>query len=81
MITTLIVLGDARNNFNSPRVDLVKELQRRARRLIWLNPELESQWGTDDSDMLDYIPCCDAVYPVRNLAQLSTAVDHLLSGR
>ncbi len=79
--TTLIVLGDARNNFNSPRVDLMKDLQRRARRLIWLNPELESQWGTDDSDMFDYIPCCDAVYPVRNLAQLSTAVDRLLSGR
>ena len=79
--TTLIVLGDARNNYNSPRIDLIKDLQRRARRLIWLNPELESQWGSDDSDMLDYIPCCDAVYPVRNLAQLSTAVDRLLSGR
>ncbi len=79
--TTLIVLGDARNNYNSPRVDLVKDLQRRAKRLIWLNPELESQWGTGDSDMYDYISCCDAVYPVRNLAQLSTAVDRLLSGR
>lgn len=79
--TTLIVLGDGRNNFNSPRIDLIKDLQRRARRLIWLNPELESQWGTGDSDMLDYIPCCDAVYAVRNLAQLSTAIDRLLTGR
>lgn len=79
--TTLIVLGDARNNFNSPRIDLIKDLQRRARRLIWLNPELEGQWGTGDSDMLDYIPCCDAVYAVRNLAQLSTAIDRLLTGR
>ena len=78
--TTLIVLGDARNNFNSPRIDLIKELQRRARRLIWLNPEMETQWGTGDSDMLDYVPCCDAAYSVRNLAQLSTAVDRLLTG-
>lgn len=78
--TTLIVLGDGRNNFNSPRLDLVKMLQRRARRLIWLNPEHERQWGTGDSNMLEYAPLCDAVYPVRNLAQLSTAVDKLLAG-
>jgi uncharacterized protein with von Willebrand factor type A (vWA) domain len=78
--TTLIILGDGRNNFNSPRVDLVKDLQRRARRLIWLNPERETKWGTDDSDMLDYAPLCDAVYSVRNLAQLSAAVDRLLTG-
>jgi uncharacterized protein with von Willebrand factor type A (vWA) domain len=77
--TTLIVLGDGRNNYNSPRVDLVKLLQRRARRLIWLNPEHERQWGTGDSDMLDYQPLCDAVYPVRNLAQLSAAIDRLLT--
>jgi len=77
--TTLIVLGDGRNNYNSPRVDLIKMLQRRARRLIWLNPEHERQWGTGDSDMPDYRPFCDAVYPVRNLAQLSTAIDKLLT--
>ncbi len=78
--TTFIILGDARNNYNSPRVDLIKDLQRRAKRLIWLNPELESQWGTGDSDMMDYVPNCDAVYPVRNLAQLSAAIDRLLVG-
>ena len=78
--STLIILGDARNNYNSPRVDLIKDLQRRARRLIWLNPELKSQWGTGDSDMMDYAPSCDAVYPVRNLAQLSSAIDKLLAG-
>ena len=78
--TTLIILGDGRNNYNSPRIDLMKDLQRRARRLIWLNPELPAQWGTGDSDMLDYVPVCDAVYPVRNMAQVSAAVDKLLAG-
>lgn len=78
--TTLIILGDGRNNYNSPRIDLMKDLQRRARKLIWLNPELPSQWGTDDSDMPDYVPMVDAVYTVRNLAQLSSAVDKLLVG-
>ncbi len=78
--TTLIILGDGRNNYNSPRIDLMKDLQRRARRLIWLNPELPMQWGTGDSDMPDYVPVVDAVYTVRNLAQLSMAVDKLLAG-
>jgi uncharacterized protein len=78
--TTVIVLGDGRNNYNSPRVDLLKKLQQRAKRLLWFNPEHRGQWGTGDSDMLDYAPLCDEVFQVRNLAQLSSAVDHLLSG-
>jgi uncharacterized protein with von Willebrand factor type A (vWA) domain len=78
--TTVIVLGDGRNSWNSPRVDLVQALGRRSKRLIWLNPEPRRQWGTGDSDMLLYEPLCDRVYPARNLAQLATAVDRLLTG-
>lgn len=77
--TTVVILGDGRNNFNSPRIDLIKDLQRRSRRLIWLNPENPREWGTGDSDMLEYAPHCDQVYMVRNLAQLSAAVDRMMS--
>lgn len=77
--TTVVVLGDARNNYNSPRIDLMKDLQRRAKKVVWLNPEHQRQWGTGDSDMWDYVPVCDNVYVVRNLAQLATAVDKLLT--
>ena len=76
--TTAVILGDGRNNFNSPRVDLIKSLKRRTKRLIWLNPENRRQWGTGDSDMIDYAPICDEVYQVKNLAQLSAAVDRIL---
>lgn len=78
--TTVVILGDARNNYNSPRVDLMKQLQRRARRLVWFNPEYPGQWGTGDSDMFDYVPICDSVHVVRNLAQLAAAVDRLMAG-
>ena len=78
--TTVVILGDGRNNFNDPRLDLVKDIQQRARRLIWLNPEAPLQWGTGDSNMLEYAPLCDQVYMVRNLAQLSSAVDKLMAG-
>lgn len=76
--TTVVILGDARNNYNSPRIDLMKDLQRRARKVVWLNPEMQRQWGTGDSDMWDYVPVCDEVFVVRNLAQLATAIDKLL---
>lgn len=78
--TTVVVLGDGRNNHNNPRLDLIKDLQRRARRLVWFNPENRRQWGTGDSDMLKYEPHCDNVFVVNNLAQLAAAVDKLLDG-
>lgn len=77
--STVIILGDGRNNYNSPRIDLMKQLENRAKRLIWLNPEHRQQWGSGDSDMLEYESICDDVYQVRNLAQLSGAVDELLA--
>ena len=77
--TTVIILGDGRNNYSDPRLDLMQGIQRRARRVIWLNPESPRLWGTGDSDMPLYVPYCDAVHEVANLAQLAEAVDRLLS--
>lgn len=78
--TTVVILGDGRNNYNNPRLDLMKDLQKRAKRLFWFNPENRYQWGTGDSDMMEYSTVCDQVFVVTNLAQLATAVDKLLSG-
>jgi len=77
--STVVILGDGRNNYNPARADLVKDLQRRAKRLIWFTPEPQSQWSTDDCDMWEYYPNCDDVFVVRNLAQLATAVDKMLT--
>jgi hypothetical protein len=77
--TTFIMVGDGRNNYNSPREDLFTRIARRTRRMIWLNPEAQALWGTGDSDMLQYAPACDAIFQVNNLAQLAAAVDQLLS--
>ncbi|MGH2592884.1 MAG: vWA domain-containing protein [Anaerolineae bacterium] len=75
--TTVIILGDGRNNFNDPRLDAFDAIKRRARKMLWFNPEFRMQWGTGDSDMLAYAPLCDAVHTVSTLAQLADAVDHL----
>jgi uncharacterized protein with von Willebrand factor type A (vWA) domain len=76
--TTLIVCGDGRNNYNPARAELLESVARRAGRSAWFNPEPPTLWGTDDSDMLSYVPQVDAVFQVSNLRQLSQAVDRLL---
>jgi hypothetical protein len=76
--TTLIVVGDGRNNHNDPRVDLFSLMSRRAARTIWLNPEPPYLWH-GDSDMPKYAPLCTDVLKVSNLRELTSAVDQLLS--
>jgi uncharacterized protein with von Willebrand factor type A (vWA) domain len=77
--TTVILVGDARNNYNDPRLDLMEQIQRRSRRIVWLNPEHPDLWGTGDSDMPAYLPYTQAVHQVSTLAELTDAVDKLLS--
>lgn len=79
--TTFIVVGDGRNNYNDPRLDLFSQIARRSRNTIWLNPEAPMLWGSGDSDMLKYAPMCDSILQVNTLAELTKAVDHMLIGR
>ncbi len=76
--TTLILVGDGRNNYNDPRVDIFSTMTRRAARTIWLNPEPPAMWH-GDSDMPKYAPLCNNVLKVGNLRELVSAVDQLLS--
>jgi uncharacterized protein len=78
--TTFIIVGDGRNNYNNPRLDLFRTFARRSRRAIWLTPEPPMLWGSGDSDMLKYAPNCDVILQASNLAELTTAVDKLLLG-
>ena len=77
--TTVIFIGDGRNNYNDPRLDCVDMIKRRAKRVIWLTPENYRLWGTGDSDMHLYAPLCDSIHYVTNMTQLTAAVDHLLA--
>jgi uncharacterized protein with von Willebrand factor type A (vWA) domain len=76
---TFILVGDGRNNFNNPRLDIFQLIARRSNKAIWINPEPRNSWGTGDSDMLEYAPICDQVLRVSNLAELTSAIDVLLA--
>jgi uncharacterized protein with von Willebrand factor type A (vWA) domain len=76
--TTVIILGDARNNNGEPRLDLLQSIYQRCRQLIWLNPESRRAWGTGDSEMLRYQSACHFTAECNNLKQLERIVDQLL---
>jgi uncharacterized protein with von Willebrand factor type A (vWA) domain len=76
--TTVVILGDGRTNYGDPRTDVLKQLYDRAHRVIWLNPEYRSTWGTGDSEMLGYAAHCHVATVCNRLADLERVVLHLL---
>ena len=76
--TTVIILGDARNNNGDPKLEILQSIFQRARRVIWLNPESRRAWGSGDSEMLRYQSACHFSAECNNLKQLERIVDQLL---
>ncbi len=72
--TTVIILGDARNNYHATQAWTIKEAQERARRVFWLDPEPRGYWDTGDSIISEYAKFCDGTFECRNLRQLSKFV-------
>ncbi|MGI8792134.1 MAG: vWA domain-containing protein, partial [Acidimicrobiales bacterium] len=75
--STVILLGDARNNYHASSAWVVKEIEQKARHVYWLNPEPKSYWDTGDSIISEYSAHCDGVFEVRNLKQLEKFVENL----
>jgi uncharacterized protein with von Willebrand factor type A (vWA) domain len=76
--TTVIILGDARGNGTEPRADIMERLSKRAKRIVWLNPEFHSAWGTGDSDIYRYAPYCSLVRVCSTLNDLERVITDLL---
>ena len=76
--TTVLILGDARNNYNDPRAWCLRDMHNKAKNVVWLNPESPSAWGFGDSVMDKYLPYTDVAEECRNLRQLNAMVDRLV---
>jgi uncharacterized protein with von Willebrand factor type A (vWA) domain len=72
--SSIILLGDARNNYHASQAWVLDELRKRGKHVYWLNPEPRGYWDTGDSIISDYVPYCDGVYECRNLRQLESFV-------
>ncbi len=76
--TTIIILGDARNNYGDPRTDILKEMYDRCKRLIWLNPEPRNSWFVGDAEMRRYSAYCHQTEECNSLMHLERIVGNLL---
>jgi uncharacterized protein with von Willebrand factor type A (vWA) domain len=76
--TTVLILGDARNNYNDAKAWCLRDIHKKAKNVVWLNPESPSAWGFGDSVMNRYLPYCDVVEECRNLRQLAKVVDKIV---
>ena len=76
--TTVIILGDARNNYHAAQSWVIKNIEDKARKVFWLNPEPRSYWDTGDSIVGEYSDFCNGTFEVRNLKQLEAFVENLV---
>ncbi len=76
--TTIIILGDARNNYGEPHQQVLKEMYDKSKRVIWLNPEARLSWNTGDSEMRRYGAYCHQVEECNSLMHLERVVGNLL---
>ncbi len=76
--TTIIILGDARNNYGDPRAEILKEMYDRAKRIIWLNPEPRNSWYMGDAEMRKYSAYCHQTEVCNSLMHLERIVGNLL---
>lgn len=76
--TTVIMLGDARNNHGASQAAIWADVYRRSQRVLWLNPEGRYSWNSGDSIMSEYAPYCSLVEPCNSLRDLSRILGSLL---
>jgi uncharacterized protein len=75
--STVLILGDARNNYRQANAWVLEDLRRRSRKVFWLNPEPIQFWGTGDSIAHSYARYVEDMVEVRNLKQLTAFVERI----
>jgi hypothetical protein len=76
--TTLMVIGDGRNNYNPSHAWALRDLRQKVKRLLWICPEDRRSWGFGDSEMYTYSKLCHQTVVVQSLADLERLADQLV---
>jgi uncharacterized protein len=79
--TTVVILGDGRNNGKDPNVRALEEIAQHAKQLIWMTPEPKWGWHLGSCDMPLYEPLCNRVEVVRTVDQLASVAEELVKTR
>jgi uncharacterized protein len=75
--SSLLVLGDGRNNYRNTEVALLSRMVAASRHAHWLNPEPRLQWGSGDSAAPAYEKVI-TMHECRSAKQLAAVIDQLL---
>ena len=75
--SSLLVLGDGRNNYRNPETDLLSHMVSASRHAHWLNPEPRHLWGSGDSAVPRYENVIQ-MHECRSAKQLAGVIDQLL---
>ena len=79
--TTVVILGDGRNNGKPPNAEALEEISQHARQTIWITPEPKWGWSLGSCDMPLYETLCDRVEVVRTVDQLAGVAEELVKTR
>lgn len=72
--STLLILGDGRNNYRPSQSEYLQEIQGKVNRVYWLNPLEEKDWSTPDNVLVEYEPFCSKIFRCRTIKDLQTFV-------
>ncbi|MBN2159692.1 MAG: VWA domain-containing protein [Spirochaetes bacterium] len=75
--TTVLILGDGRNNHQASGLDSFIRMKERSRNILWLNPDRKHLWNWADSIAYLYREYCDEMKEVNNFLDLSEFIDKL----
>ncbi len=75
--SSLLVLGDGRNNYRNPELELLAHMVNSSRHAHWLNPEPRHLWGSGDSAVPRYQDVI-TMHECRSAKQLASVIDALL---
>ncbi len=79
--TTVVILGDGRNNGKNPNSQALEELAQHAKQTIWITPEPRWGWKLGSCDMPLYEQICNRVEVVRTVEQLAGVAEDLVKIR
>lgn len=77
--STVMIIGDGRNNYNQSGASVLLDIKRRCKRLVWICSEDRRSWGFGDSEMLTYERRCDQVIIVQTLGDLGRVAEQLVA--
>ena len=79
--TTVVILGDGRNNGKHPNVEALEGITQHARQVIWITPEPRWGWSLGSCDMPLYERVCNRVEVVRDVESLANVAEELVKVR